>query len=755
MASGKDSLTEAKRVILEQQAELQRIAASPLVTGTVVGVEKEHVYISASGGLRRVLKPKEAVKAGDGVLLFQETMQIVGVLPDAYSLGTIAVVRDVMKGQAEVEHQGSVSLVLTGGHKLKKGDRVILDSGASVVARNLGQTATTFTPQDAPSVMWEDIGGLEEAKLQMIEAVELPHRNKELFAHYGKRQPRGVLLYGPPGCIDGDAIVSINRAGKGYKLPLRQLVASFNGAPRWNAATNRVYQWDSSIPTMIRCHIDGEIRLRQITAAYPKGVKPVMKLTLSDGKELRLTPDHEVAQPGGVWTRGDNLKKGDTVLTNGTYISRPESGRYLDKKGYWWITSGLRNHPFFDKRDVESYDMPEHRLTAEATLNGLTLDDWLDVIRDNAFTEHHVFLLRKQQVHHKDQDSRNNDPSNLEILTQSEHSIAHEFHLHFPLFHAKEVTVASIVPDGETEVFDITVAEAHNFVANGIVVHNCGKTMLGKAAACALARIYQKGGADTAFMYVKGPEILSEYVGLAEAAVRSLFSRAKEHKAKHGYPAVIFIDEADAILSKRGGFHGGFMEKTIVPMFLSEMDGLDETGALVILTTNRPDVLDPAIVRDGRIDRKIKVTRPTRESSVDILHLNLKRAPLGNGYDHRQLAEAAAEEMFARDRVLYTVETTGGKQRLTLSHVLNGGMLAGVVDHALSLAIRRDMVEKTVSGILLDDVLEAVDIVDRQSRDTDHSEPLEELVQELGEKVLGVSKEAYADKEGRYEAEAA
>lgn len=239
-----------------------------------------------------------------------------------------------------------------------------------------------------------------------------------------------------------------------------------------------------------------------------------------------------------------------------------------------------------------------------------------------------------------------------------------------------------------------------------------GKTLLGKAAANALARIYEKTNAPSAFLYVKGPEILSQFVGVAEQAIRQLFEDARKHKEAHGFPAIIFIDEADAILSARGSRSASGMEKTIVPMFLAEMDGLDDTSALVILATNRANSLDPAVVREGRIDRKIKITRPTPDSAYQILLLNLKGRPVMEGYSMEELAERIVNEVFDDSRLI--------REDVHLRDVYSGAMLAGIVDQAVSFAMRRDLVNGTETGITLQDMLDAVDVIMMQQMDIRH-----------------------------------
>lgn len=269
----------------------------------------------------------------------------------------------------------------------------------------------------------------------------------------------------------------------------------------------------------------------------------------------------------------------------------------------------------------------------------------------------------------------------------------------------------------------------------------CGKTMLGKAAATALTKIYGGVAKASGFIYVKGPEILDRYVGVAEATVRSLFQRAACHKQEHGYPAVMFIDEADAILSKRGTGVSSDMERTIVPMFLAEMDGLEASGAMILLATNRPDVLDPAVVREGRIDRKIHVTRPTRESAMDILLMNMRGIPLHNGHTHEELAALGSEEIFKKTRVLYHINTKSrGRWEFTLGDIVSGGMVANVVDQATSIAMNRDLAEghKGGRGLVKEDLVAAVDAVERQNHSLNHKDELEAFTHDFKEDIVGI-----------------
>lgn len=235
----------------------------------------------------------------------------------------------------------------------------------------------------------------------------------------------------------------------------------------------------------------------------------------------------------------------------------------------------------------------------------------------------------------------------------------------------------------------------------------CGKTMLGKAMATALGELHGKGTTASGFQYIKGPEILNPLVGKSEAGVRKLFSDARLHHKAHGYPAIVYLDEADAILMKRGASRFEGMERTIVPQFLAEMDGMDDSCALVVIATNRADSLDPAVVREGRIDLKVLVTRPTRKEAPDILAKHLKDRPLA-GMTLEEAAEKAADELFAAKHVLVMVRAER-TERFTLGHVASGALCAGLVERATALAMRREKETCERGGIAAGDLTQAAE----------------------------------------------
>jgi len=273
----------------------------------------------------------------------------------------------------------------------------------------------------------------------------------------------------------------------------------------------------------------------------------------------------------------------------------------------------------------------------------------------------------------------------------------------------------------------------------------CGKTMLAKATATAVSKIHSRKQTDTGFIYVKGPEMLDKYIGNTEAQVRSLFARAKKHFKKNGYPAIIFIDEADALLGKRGGRPNMGIEATVVPQFLAEMDGLDESGAIVLLATNRPDSLDSAVTRDGRIDLKIRVTRPDQKGTEEIFKLYLKDKPIAN-VSVDDMAEFAAGYLFSDKYEMYKLIGTkpSDVRSFSLSHMVNGAMIAGMVDKATTLALRRDVTYPGDSvGLTLDDLRLAADSIFTQNQHLNHEEEVKEFVEMNHLQVSDIVKAQY------------
>ena len=260
----------------------------------------------------------------------------------------------------------------------------------------------------------------------------------------------------------------------------------------------------------------------------------------------------------------------------------------------------------------------------------------------------------------------------------------------------------------------------------------CGKTLLGKAVATCLSRLHGKENIQSGFIYVKGPELLSMWVGNAEAQIRSLFERGREHFDKNGYPATLFIDEADAIIPMRGTGKSSDVNDTIVPMFLSEMDGLDHSHVFVLLATNRPGRLDPAACREGRCDRHIKVGRPTPKSAPEYFKIHLEGVPLAKDTTGEEVAQVTTSDLFDTNRVLYRLKSGNKSKMFTLGDALSGAMIANVIDLATTRSMKRDLANKTRLGVGLEDFGSAVDQTYRMHFDVNHTFDLEDFCDSHG-----------------------
>lgn len=251
-----------------------------------------------------------------------------------------------------------------------------------------------------------------------------------------------------------------------------------------------------------------------------------------------------------------------------------------------------------------------------------------------------------------------------------------------------------------------------------------GKTMLAKAAATCAATV--SGGAEGAYIYVKGPELLSMYVGETEARIRALFTQTREYSKEHGGRAVMFIDEAESILNRRGSRRSSDVDMTIVPQFLAEMDGLEDTGAFIILATNRPDALDPAVVRDGRIDRKVFVGRPDEPTSVEILVNGLKGKP--TEAKPRVLAEVGVREIYSPHRKI-EFSQAGKVGFLPMKRLVSGALLANVAQVATRNALGRALAGDATALIAPADMTAAVEMAWAGLKNLDHSDVFNEMTQ--------------------------
>ncbi len=253
----------------------------------------------------------------------------------------------------------------------------------------------------------------------------------------------------------------------------------------------------------------------------------------------------------------------------------------------------------------------------------------------------------------------------------------------------------------------------------------CGKTLIAKAVANSLASaVAERTGREDArsyFLNIKGPELLNKYVGETERQIRLIFSRAKE-KSDEGVPVIVFFDEMDSLFRTRGSGISSDVESTIVPQLLSELDGVEALkNVIVIGASNREDLIDPAILRPGRLDVKIKIERPNAEAARQIYRIYLQGdLPLDeselarHGGDRPSLVEEMIESVVAdmysegeHNRFLEVTYANGDKEVLYFKDFASGAMIENVVRRAKKGAIKREIAEGT-RGVRGEDLLAAI-----------------------------------------------
>nr|WP_236953476.1 proteasome ATPase [Janibacter indicus] len=251
-----------------------------------------------------------------------------------------------------------------------------------------------------------------------------------------------------------------------------------------------------------------------------------------------------------------------------------------------------------------------------------------------------------------------------------------------------------------------------------------GKTMIAKAVAASLARkVAERTGQDSAtayFLNIKGPELLNKYVGETERHIRLIFHRARE-KSSDGTPVVVFFDEMDSLFRTRGSGVSSDVETTIVPQLLAEIDGVEGLDNVIVIgATNREDMIDPAILRPGRLDVKIKIERPDAEGARDIFSkyltadLPLHPEDLEEHDGDRQatvegMIEAVVERMYAESDDNQFLEVTyqgGDKEILYFKDFNSGAMIQNIVDRAKKAAIK-DLITTGAEGLRVGHLLDA------------------------------------------------
>jgi proteasome-associated ATPase len=303
--------------------------------------------------------------------------------------------------------------------------------------------------------------------------------------------------------------------------------------------------------------------------------------------------------------------------------------------------------------------------------------------------------------------------------------------------------IEAIIDAVELPFVHRTLFEEHKLPApKGILLYGppgCGKTLIAKAVANSLAKKVAEVTGDTNarsyFLNIKGPELLNKYVGETERQIRLVFQRARE-KSEEGMPVIVFFDEMDSLFRTRGTGISSDMESTIVPQLLAEIDGVEALkNVIVIGASNREDLIDPAILRPGRLDVKIKIERPDESAAAQIyaryltsdLPLDAAEVQSLGGGDRdktvRVIIERTVEEMYREDESNRFIEVTyqnGDKEVMYFKDFASGAMIENIVRRAKKMAIKR-RIARGGYGIRLDDLLASIKQEYREHEDLPNS----------------------------------
>jgi len=505
-----------------------------------------------------------------------------------------------------------------------------------------------------PKVTYEDIGGLGDEVRKVREMIELPLRHPELFERLGVEAPKGVLLHGPPGT--GKTLLAKAVAGETsanfVSIGGPEIMSKFYGESE-ERLREIFKQAEENAPTIIfideidsiapkRDEVSGETERRIVAQllALMDGLESRGKVVVIGATNRPNALDPALRRPGRfdreieinipnkegrleilqIHTRGMPLDE-DVDLARLAALTHGYAGADLQALAKEAAMRSLR-------RVLPELDLELESIPAEV-LNKLIVkrQDFFDALREMQPSSLREVLIESPDV-------KWDDIGGLEDVK-------------------KELKEAVEWPLKYGQVFDRMDAQP----PKGILLYGppgTGKTMLAKAVATE---------AEANFINVKGPEFLSKWVGESEKAVRETF-----RKARQAAPCIIFMDEIDSIAPVRGGSSDSHVTERVISQLLTEMDGLESLHNVVIIAaTNRPDMIDPALLRPGRFDKLVSVGLPDLETRKAILKVHMKSKPLADDIDIDDLAEKTDE---------YT-----------------GADLAAVVNDAVMMAIREVVAE--------------------------------------------------------------
>ena len=536
--------------------------------------------------------------------------------------------KQVLEGRA-IAKGDTISLNVM-GNKIDLVVTSFAPSGDAVLMASTTEVKVSDKPAanngDVPKVSYDDIGGLGDAVKKIREMVELPLRHPELFKRLGVEAPKGVLLHGPPGTgktmlakavagetssnfisIGGPEIVS-----KFYGESEGKLREIFKDAEENAPSIIFIDEIDSIAPKRDEVNGEEERRIVAQLLSLMDGLNSRGKVVVIGATNRPNSIDEALRRPGrfdreieiGIPDRDGRLEILE-IHTRGMPLADDVDLKWLADKTHGYAGADLSAltkeaamaalRRVLPDVDLEAEEIPREVLNSIS----VTRDDFKNALKDMQPSTMREVLIEKPNVRWED----------IGALEEAKQELKEA--VEWPLKFGK--------------VFDHMNAKP----PKGILLYGppgTGKTMLAKAVATE---------SEANFIAVKGPEFLNKWVGESEKAVRETF-----RKARQASPCVIFMDEIDSIAPERGTGGDSNVTERVISQMLTEMDGLESLNDVVVIAaTNRPDIMDPALLRPGRFDKSIFIGPPDKESRKAIFGIHTKNRPLADDVDLEELAD--------------------------------------------------------------------------------------------------------------------
>jgi transitional endoplasmic reticulum ATPase len=562
-------------------------------------------------------------------------------------------VKNRLKGMPLAEGQ-SVSIMILGNSVNFKvletnPDGFVVIDDTSVIEIQLDSTKFSG---GVSGVTFDDIGGLSKEIKRLREIVELPLKHPEVFRRLGIDPPSGVLLYGPPGC--GKTLLA--------RALANECEASFFSI--------------SGPEIMNKYYGESEARLRDIFKEASENAPSIIFVDEIDAiapKREEVIGDVEKRVVAQLLSLMDGISERRSLVVIGA-TNRPES-----------LDPALRRPGRFDREIEIGVPNQESRLEIlQIHTRGMPLDEDVDLeslasslhgytgadIR--ALCQEAALIALRRYIPDIDLDSKRVPPEILgkmvvklsdfqEAMNQIVPSAMREFYVESPKIRWSDIGGLEKVKQTLTENVIWAIKHPERFKklgissASGVLLYGpsgCGKTMLAHALA------YESGAN---LITIRGPEILSKWVGESEKAIRDIF-----RKAKFSSPCILFFDEVDSIARSRSSLEEYYTSEKILSQLLTEMDGIGKTSSLfVVAATNRPDLIDPALIRPGRLDLLVYVSPPDEESRLEVLRILTSKMPLSQDVRLDEIAKqtqgysGADLQALVREAGLHALRTGG------------------------------------------------------------------------------------------------